>query len=139
MSTLPFLTLLFTVSAGYNLIIGNLANALVSLAMAVFFAGVKIIGPDVENAKPRQYLWAVILVGVPVTIVTSVAFTVLHSVEIGLEKYQQITKIKGDFPELQEIIKKSMDDGKISIPEYHKIEKHYLELAKEREKSLLRE
>jgi hypothetical protein len=56
----------------------------------------------------------------------------LEEIEIGAEKYVVVEQAVVRFPELRVDARRAVSDRKISIVEYHELEKAYHRLAKRR-------
>jgi hypothetical protein len=71
-------------------------------------------------------------VGVMIVGLAVVAVMLLEEIEISAERYVFIEQAARDFPELRADARQALSDRKISIVEFHDLEKTYHRLAKRR-------
>jgi hypothetical protein len=122
-----FLSLTFCV---YNLVIGNYVEAIVGTALAIILSTSKFFWDSTKGLSKLERLSMPVRITILVIAISFITIILLEKIEIGSEKYVQVAETKLNFPKLNELIHNAMEDGKISIAEYHGIQKQHKELRK---------
>jgi len=118
MYLLAFLFLIFCI---YNLVIGYYVEAIGGAALAIILSTSKFFWDSTKGLSKLERLSMPVRITILVIAISFITIILLE--KIGSEKYVQVAEIKLNFPKLNELIRNAMEDGKISIAEYHGIKK----------------
>ena len=112
------------------MVIGNYFETIVGVALAILFTASKFFWDSAEGLSKLNRLRMPAGITVLVIMLAFISMKLLEEIEIGTGKYVQVAEIKIHFPKLNDLIRNAMEDGKISIVEYHDIQKRYQEQRK---------
>ena len=111
---------------------GDLVQALISLSVSIII-GVSTYFWNITGIESKlKRLRIPVVVTIFVGVIVFISINVLDYVEISTEKYEQVIEMKDKFPQLNKTILVHMEDGKISIVEYHDIKGRYKKPGKSR-------
>jgi hypothetical protein len=133
-----YLALLFFLGSIYNLYVGGFINAIVGLAVAINLAGVKFSWNVTEGERFLLRTPGPIVITLFVYGGSIMAIEFVKEIEISPEKYVHLKEIRESTPETTKLIKDFMNDGKISLIEYHDIQEHYRKVSKDKTKKALK-
>lgn len=133
-----YVSLLFFFGFIYNLYVGDLIEAIGSLAIAIILASWKC---SWDFSKGKKFLYRIVAPSVITILVLGGSLwgiEIVEETEISAEKYLHLKEIRKSTPEIAKLIKDCMKDGKISVVEYYDIQEQYWEIEKDKSKKVLR-
>jgi hypothetical protein len=125
-----FFAFLFLTGCIYNLVIGNYVEAIAGVASATILSTSKFLWDSTEGLSKFNRLWMPAVITILTLTISFISINLLKKIEIGSEKYVHVVEMKLNFPKLKELISNAMEDGTISIVEYHGIQEQYQKLRK---------
>jgi hypothetical protein len=127
-----FVAGLFLIWALANLAGGDYVGLVVGVAVAAALGAGQYFWDALGGDGVWQRLKVPAAVAVMIAAIAVIAVMLLEEIEIGAEKYVVVEQAVVRFPELRVDARRAVSDRKISIVEYHELEKAYHRLAKRR-------
>ena len=111
---------------------GDLVQAVISLSVAIII-GLSTYFWNITRIESKlKRLRIPVFVTIFVGVLAFISIKVFEYAEIGTEKYEQIIEMNHKFPQINESMLVYLEDGKISIMEYHDIKGRYKKPGKAR-------
>jgi hypothetical protein len=129
---------LFVLWALAKLAGGDYVSMVVGVAVAAALAAGQYFWDALGGDGVWQRLKVPAAVAVMIAAIAVIAVMLLEEIEIGAEKYVVVEQAVARFPELRADARRAVSDRKISIVEYHDLEKAYQRLARRRAIETLR-
>lgn len=127
-----FVAGLFALWALAKLVAGDFVGMVVGIALGSILAVGQYFWEALGGDTIWQRLKVPAAVGVMIAGLAVVAVMLLEEIEISAERYVSIEQATREFPALRADARQAMSDRKISVVEFHELEKAYHELAKRR-------
>jgi len=127
-----FVAGLFLIWALANLAGGDYVDVVAGVAVAAILGAGQYFWDELGGDGTWQRLKVPAAVGVMIAALAVIAVMLLEEIEIGAEKYVMVERAAARFPELRAEARRALSDRKISIVEFHDLEKAHHRLAKRR-------
>lgn len=123
---------LFLLWALANLVGGDYVDVVIGVAAAAALAAGQYFWDELGGDSLTQRLKVPVIIGVMIAAMAIVVILLLEEVEISAKHYVRLESAVAEFPDLLPAARKALSDRKVSIVEFHNLERSYHRLAKER-------
>ena len=126
------IALLFLLWALAKLFGGDYVGVVIGVVTALILGAGQYFWDELGGHGVLQRIKVPVAVGVMLAGLGVVAVMVLQEIEIGAEKYALLETAVAEFPSLQSAAREALADHKVSVVEYHDLERAYLKRARQR-------